>query len=93
MIHDYVPLWQNMAEHMCIITSGLSCGDPPDVANATFTSDGSLFEDMAFYSCEPGFEVSEGVATWNVTCQDTYSWSLGSTCSSKKYYQGFLQTW
>ena len=65
---------------------GVSCGNPPDVANATWTENGLRFEDIASYSCEPGFEVSDGVTTWNVTCESTAMWSVGSTCTSKYLY-------
>ena len=65
--------------------AGVSCGAPPDVSHATFTSDGNLFGDTAFYACETGFEVSIGVNSWNISCQNTSSWSLVSTCSSKDF--------
>ena len=66
------------------LVSGISCGQPPDVPNATFTLEGLFYEDIAFYSCDPGFEVSDGVADWNITCQSDDTWSAGSSCSSKE---------
>ena len=91
IIH-YSNVWGTYAifidKYGCLITAGVSCGDPPDVSNATFTSDGNLYEDTAMYTCELGFEVSEGVNSWNISCQNTSSWSSGSSCSSK-HFQDF----
>ena len=56
---------------------------PPEVANATLTVQGQLFGDSASYSCDSGFEVSDGVAHWTIICQSDKVWSKGSNCTSK----------
>ena len=64
---------------------GISCGPPPPVENAVLTSESHLFEDIANYSCEPGFEVSDGVVSWSVSCQSDTVWSEVSICSSEEH--------
>ena len=68
------------------VLAEITCGQPPEVANATFTSEGYLFEDIAFYSSENGFEVSDGVTEWNETCQSDKMWSKNYICTSKVSY-------
>ena len=66
----------------------MSCGKPPIVANANFTSVDNLYEDAANYTCEPGFEVTAGVVgvdNWSITCQSNATWTSGQTCSSKDH--------
>ena len=68
---------------------GVSCCQPPAVENAKLSAENQLFGDIAFYTCETGFEVSDGVTDWNVTCQSDKTWSESFSCSSEKHYYSF----
>ena len=64
----------------------MSCGKPPNVANANFSSVDNLYGDTVDYICDPGFGVTGsvvGIDNWSITCQSNATWTSGETCSSK----------
>ena len=69
---------------------GVSCDDPPIVANAVHLVEGNSYGDKAVYTSQEGFAGSFGSATWNITCESTASWSRGLTCSSKGIFPQFV---
>lgn len=59
------------------------CSDPPEVANSTLTSAGTVnYGDSSFYHCDEGFYMT-GFS--HVTCKADGTWSEPPTCASKHY--------
>ena len=67
------------------MNAGLSCGEPPSVADASFQAPSRLYEDVATYSCDPGFENPDSVDDWIVTCQSDGMWSEGTYCKREDF--------
>lgn len=65
-----------------ISSSVLDCGDPSELANATYTATGTSYQDNTTYTCDTGFEPSNG-ATMMTYCQDDGQWSEMPTCERK----------
>lgn len=65
-----------------MLNVGISCGQPNEPANGHVdTSDGTNFEDVARYSCHPGYMLNGIIET---TCQADGLWSGDArTCESK----------
>ena len=58
----------------------IDCGPPPQPANSAIQSTTTTFGSIAIYSCNPGYELSTGTATFIRECLGTAEWS-GATPS------------
>ncbi|XP_041350761.1 sushi, von Willebrand factor type A, EGF and pentraxin domain-containing protein 1-like [Gigantopelta aegis] len=55
------------------LNKGIDCGQPPDVANATYTTTGTSYNSVSTYSCLAGFSNTGGTTT--STCAETGMWT------------------
>lgn len=72
----YLP---NIHSIFMISSTVLDCGDPSELANATYTATGTSYQDNTSYTCDTGFEPSNGASVMTY-CQDDGQWSGMPIC-------------
>ena len=66
---------------LCIVSAGITCGDPGDGLNADKYG-GYFYEDWVTYQCHTGYEMTSGDPVLH--CRVTGSWSgVRPNCTSK----------
>ena len=77
----------------CFSSTAVDCGSPPEPANSNVQSTTTTFGSSTIYSCESGYELSTGMATFTRQCLETEEWS-GETpsCDSELLNTSRYQT-
>ena len=57
------------------------CGEPPSIVNGVFNAPSQLYEDVASYTCNTGYESSTST---NVSCQADGTWTQEPNCASEE---------
>ena len=65
--------------------SVVDCGSPPTITDGSpgTPNPGTMYQGTVLYTCDSGYEVSNGVTTATATCMDNGDWTpLPITCTS-----------
>lgn len=77
-------IYHNGNNYWYYLSPAVNCGSPPEPANSIVQSTTTNFGSTAVYSCELGYDLSTGGATFTRRCLETEEWSGATpTCDSK----------
>lgn len=57
------------------------CGSPPQLSHATVKYSSTSYRDVATYTCEEGYKLSNSTKTLKATCNEHGNWTFSSNAS------------
>ncbi len=68
---------------LCYIITGVSCGDPPTITNASpGTPSSTTYRGAVTYTCDTGYWIRRGFTRARATCMAGKKWGRLPTCTS-----------